>query len=71
MPILESQSTPEGTHPSRASSLTSIQCDKCGTVFHADCCIDDQWQLHGQPVGATDGADELCAKCVKGVFGDV
>lgn len=67
MTVTKSSSTPEGTHPSRASSMSTIQCDQCDRVFTADCCIDGDWQLHGQSVGAADDEGDLCAECVQAV----
>lgn len=75
MPILDSESTAPGTHPSLASSHTIIECDRCGKVFHADCRVSEQWMFHSKPVGITDStgreAEELCLDCEAEVFGDV
>ena len=77
MGIINSDSSPEGTHPSRASSCTHIKCDNCGEQFTADSNIDGDWQLHGENVGATihglapsEPNQELCLTCVQNAFGD-
>ncbi|KKL18592.1 hypothetical protein LCGC14_2473940, partial [marine sediment metagenome] len=54
MGIIESSSSPAGTHPSFASSHTRLKCDECGKEFSADCRIDTTWKFHGTDVGETD-----------------
>ena len=74
MAVIESHSSPIGTHPSFASSCTKVQCDECGDEFTADCRIDDEWQLHNEVVGMTDRTggepQELCQRCVYLLFGE-
>lgn len=74
MATLDSESTPIGTHPSFASSHTVVECDRCGKVFHADCCISDQWEFHGEQVGLRDysggDAEDLCLACESELFGE-
>ena len=61
--IVESSSTPSGTHPSHACHLTVVRCDDCGDDFEATANIDGIWYYHEEPVGEAFEGSDYCLRC--------
>lgn len=62
--------SPEGTHPSFASSgVYETECNMCGDTIRYTDCIDESYLFNGTEVGVRDVGDgsDLCPDCAREV----